>query len=401
MVPICRRHLFSIIRLSYSHRPPERQEELTEFLLTHPTIRPHYFKNLYIDDVYEAKHFSDSDYALLHRILDTSSLTSVTVSSHYPRDWNRLDVPEKAKSVILSLIQMPTLRYLTFDQIDNFPATVLSRCSGLDELAFHRINSLTPPGANDAMQPNTITSLVSFTSHSSHNRNNTLAVLMGPIGRNVAEAAGSVIVLDRLTNVSLGIVSQVEFPQMCKFLERAIRLERLELNGEHHILSFGYILMDYCIVDYSEIQLTGLGSSLAANPHPKLRSVTLKLYCIYPGQIETHLSDLNLELRQLSGNNVIEVLEVTATGALEILWSPDAKDWAANFDQLVSDSGAFPALRQVVIGLWCDLPIEHLRKPNIVDEQRYKDYPWRMTEAWFPRLLESTAVRFEFHASIM
>lgn len=133
---------------------------------------------------------------------------------------------------------MPTLRYLTFNQVDNFPATLLSRCSGLKELVLHEIINLIPPGANDAMRAKTLTSLVSLASHSRSNGNNSLAVLMSPVGQNTPEAAGSMIALDRLTNVSLGIVNQIEFSQMRKFLEKAISLESLELDGKCHILSF-------------------------------------------------------------------------------------------------------------------------------------------------------------------
>lgn len=97
------------------------------------------------------------------------------------------------------------------------------------------------------------------------------------------------------------------------------------------------------------------------------------------------LLHLNFELRQLSGKNIIEALEVKATGGLDPLWTRDANDWAADFDQLVTDVGAFPALRQVTISLPC----------NITVKKSQDDHPWKMAETWFPRLLESTATQFE------
>ncbi|KJA13798.1 hypothetical protein HYPSUDRAFT_209244 [Hypholoma sublateritium FD-334 SS-4] len=262
---------------------------------------------------------------------------------------------------------IPTLRYLTLNRIDNFPAAVLSRCSGLSELILYGISSVVPLGPNDAMQANTLKNLVSLTSHSASDSNNTLAVLMSPIGPKAAGATGSVIALDRLTHVSLGVISQAEFPQLLKFLEKAICLERLELDVVHMFT-----------------RLAGLGSTLAAHPNPKLRSVTVKFSGYIQRRDRNTLPDLNLELRHLSGKNVIEVLEVKACGEPDVLWTPEANDWAADFDELMTDSNAFPALRQVGLSLECR-----------ADEKREEDR-WKMTEAWFPRILENKATHFKF-----
>ncbi len=237
MLPVCRRHLFSIIRLPCSRRVPLiRQEGLSEFLLAHPTIKPHYFKNLYLDNVWDCKLFSTADYAILNSICNSSSLSLLEVSSPYLCDWNGC-LTEEAKSAIFSLIQMPTLRYLTISHIEHFPATLLSRCLGLKELALHGISTLTPLGADNAMQANTITTLVSLTSLRSYYSQftsgiSTLAVLMSPIGRNTAERTRSLTTFDRLTNFSTAISTQVEFLQICKFLETTISLERLHLYGK-------------------------------------------------------------------------------------------------------------------------------------------------------------------------
>lgn len=170
MVPVCRRHLFAIIRFPFHPRNSERLEGLSEFLLAHPTITTHYLKRLYLKiDPYNP--FSISDYDFLQKISDSSSLVFVDLSTIHLCNWNRTHLryyepPEKTKSVILSLIQVLTLRGLTLRDIENFPAAALSLCSGLKELEFDSISNLAPPSANDAMQRPTITTLVSLTLHS-------------------------------------------------------------------------------------------------------------------------------------------------------------------------------------------------------------------------------------------
>ena len=129
----------------------------------------------------------------------------------------------------------------------------------------------------------------------------------------------------------------------------------------------------------------GLGSNLASNPHPKLRSMILDLGYIRPRGYNSSLLALNPELRQLGANNILEVLEVNAEGAPDIVWTPGAKDWATDFDQLVTDIVAFSALRQVTVNLICNM--DRVRRRN-------DHHPWEMTEAWFPQLQTSATIEF-------
>ena len=131
----------------------------------------------------------------------------------------------------------------------------------------------------------------------------------------------------------------------------------------------------------------GLGSSLASNPHPKLRSMILDLGYIRPRGYNSSLLALNPELRQLGANNILEVLEVNAEGAPDIVWTPGAKDWATDFDQLVTDVSAFPVLRQVTFGI-------KRHSPRRSGKRRYIH---KITEAQFPQLLESTTIEFKFY----
>ncbi|KJA13800.1 hypothetical protein HYPSUDRAFT_220752 [Hypholoma sublateritium FD-334 SS-4] len=199
MFPICRRHLFADIRFSFSS-PFQQRTGFSEFLLLHPIIATHYAKSLYLD---AGQPFSASDYDLLQIMSDSSSLTSIEISS---ADWNVL--LDRESSAFLSLIQIPTLQHLTLRSVDNFPAAALSLCCALTELALYGINYVAPPNTSsstdDGMQSPlaNVTTLELFHSTDRDKYNNTLATLMNSICR---------IAFDHLKEVLLEITTRAEF----------------------------------------------------------------------------------------------------------------------------------------------------------------------------------------------
>ena len=103
------------------------------------------------------------------------------------------------------------------------------------------------------------------------------------------------------------------------------------------------------------------------------------------------LDEINHELRKISAKNVLEVLEVhikinflgTRNGPL---W--DWTAWAADFDKILLDAAAFPALRKVAVRLtWLvlDIPCAFFDRS-----------PGDLREEHFPRLLGNTAIDFMF-----
>ena len=102
-----------------------------------------------------------------------------------------------------------------------------------------------------------------------------------------------------------------------------------------------------------------------------------------------HLLDLNVELklwRQLSGKNIVEVLEVKME--MVARFSVDqGRTGIADFDQLVTDVNAFPVLCQVTFSIKCYVP-RHSGKRRYIHE---------ITEAQFPQLLKSTTIEFKFY----
>lgn len=132
--------------------------------------------------------------------------------------------------------------------------------------------------------------------------------------------------------------------------------------------------------------LTGLGSSLVVNAYHTLKAVELYLN-VTEGHY-TPLCGLPLELRQLSGNNVIEELDVSILVETDEQCRTDLDDWS-DLDDLLTVEGAFPMLRRVTIELaWYS---------SDRDEGQIKALLHRLTQDRFSRLLESSAVQFEFY----
>ncbi len=216
MVPICRRHLFSNIRFPSLRGDLRWRYSRSEFLLSHPTITTYYLKTLDFD---ATQPFSALEYDLLKRICDSSSLTSVKIMNG---DWNKL--PRRKKAAIMSLVQVPTLRYLTLEKLNNFPADTFSLCRGPVELALYDILRLAPPSTDDVLRASGISALVS----SNCSVNDTLAVLLGPINQSKVDTT---IAFDCLKDAFFTIGTRDKVSQTCKLLEKAKCLERLKIHG--------------------------------------------------------------------------------------------------------------------------------------------------------------------------
>ncbi len=96
------------------------------------------------------------------------------------------------------------------------------------------------------------------------------------------------------------------------------------------------------------VPLIGLGSSLTANTRSKLKSLTVDLGSDQT-QIFSPLLLLNLELRHLSGKNVLEFLEVKADKGMTSQLLPGVRGWATDFTRLLKVRGAFPKMRKVTV----------------------------------------------------
>lgn len=154
----------------------------------------------------------------------------------------------------------------------------------------------------------------------------------------------------------------------------------------------GYILT-YCSLAYniSSALLAGIFSSLAVNPHSKLRSLEFH-FGIFSGEErgDTIFNELSCGLRQLSEKNVLEVLKASMIGFnASVSPHPDWKvAWSADIDQMLNDIRAFPVLRQVVFKVPWVSRGGHIYS-NLEDDRL------NLTRAKFRRLCESKVIKFE------
>lgn len=103
------------------------------------------------------------------------------------------------------------------------------------------------------------------------------------------------------------------------------------------------------------------------------------------------LCGLTLELRQLSGRNVLEELEVSVIVEQDEPCRTDSSDWS-NLDTVLTGQGAFPMLHLVTVNLvWQSYHRSEAEVGEILH---------RLTQHQFPRLLENLAVQFKFDEMI-
>ena len=124
------------------------------------------------------------------------------------------------------------------------------------------------------------------------------------------------------------------------------------------------------------MKLVGVGASLAINAYRTLK--LLKLTIFEAGY--DPLCGLGNELKFIAGNNILEELVVVTVRA-----DNESEYWPA-FDSLLTESGAFPVLHRVSVYIWWYSDSESV----------CRDLDDHLVANWFPRLVESKAVEFNF-----
>lgn len=140
LVPLCRKHLFSSLRLhSKLH-----SERISDLLSRNPDLT-RYVKSLkYGVDI----PISDDELRILDLIKARSILQSIELLSQPGFDWNTF--PESVQSSLRSLIQLPTVTNLDIRSFKNFPSTALSLCCNLSDLRLEGLE-MTPPEVNQVI----------------------------------------------------------------------------------------------------------------------------------------------------------------------------------------------------------------------------------------------------------
>ena len=135
------------------------------------------------------------------------------------------------------------------------------------------------------------------------------------------------------------------------------------------------------------VKLTGLGASLAINAHrmPKRLEISIRV-----GDDYGPLCGLSRELRFIAGNNILENLGLIVVISNSYPYPTEPEDWS-DFDSVLTESGAFPMLHQVSIGIWW--------RPgrDLIEQEAMLEI---FKEDKFPGLVESKAVEFDLFVEI-
>ena len=94
------------------------------------------------------------------------------------------------------------------------------------------------------------------------------------------------------------------------------------------------------------LELTGLGASLAINAYRTLKSLEISVTVV--GDDHDPLCGLNRELRFIAGNNILEELDLDVALQQDVSCRIESEDWST-FDSVLTESGAFPMLRRVLV----------------------------------------------------
>ena len=150
MVPLCRKHLFSSLRL----RSKLDSDRFSDLLSKIPDIAC-YVRSL---DYSAYNPITDRELNILDMLKERSSLRSIELWS--PNlDWN--DFPETIRSSLVSLIQLPTVTHLDIYSFEGFPAMALSGCSNLIKLGLRELE-LVPPEVDQVISRSKIPTPVSL-----------------------------------------------------------------------------------------------------------------------------------------------------------------------------------------------------------------------------------------------
>lgn len=219
MVPPCRRYLFSSISLTNVTTP--KATSLARFLSEAPDIICHIKELEYVikTQIPTSQHINDV-FEVLGSL--STSLQSFTLLSYNSSDWNALQEP--TKSLLMSLIQLPTIIYLHLALCQNFPLVAISLCtSGLTDIKLIH-NNVSEENCGNYSSSISIRRSKTRASVSLDisGLNSAISVLMDHLGPNPID-------FGCLEKASIEICSANEAFQMAELLKTAAQLRTLRI----------------------------------------------------------------------------------------------------------------------------------------------------------------------------
>ena len=126
---------------------------------------------------------------------------------------------------MLSLIQLPTVTFLSLRIFQGFPATALSGCGNLIDLHLGELN-LAPPEVNQVISRSKIPAPVSL---SIDTYTYGLAALLNSAS---LDAGGPIVDFSRLQNADFRVGSRGDIEQVNELIKVTTRLEYMRIDGE-------------------------------------------------------------------------------------------------------------------------------------------------------------------------
>jgi hypothetical protein len=216
MVPLCRKHLFSSLRL----RGNLKSECFSSLLLKTTDIAR------YVRSLNYAVYNPIGDYELniLDMLKECSSLQTIELLSPPGFDWNNL--PESIRSSLIFLIQLPTVTHLDIRCFKGFPATALSHCSNLIDLQLEKLE-IAPPEANQVISRSKIPTPVSL--YAKTKSYDGLAVLLNST---TLHAGGPIVDFSRLQKASFDVDFSDDIGHINELIKATTRLEYFYITSE-------------------------------------------------------------------------------------------------------------------------------------------------------------------------
>ena len=215
MVPLCRKHLFSSLRL-YDFN----LERFNDLLSKNPDIACYVRSLKFI--VFNKNNTTYHELNCLDVLKERSFLQSIELSS-LGLDWNNL--PESVRSSLVSLIQLPTVTHLDICSFKGFPVMVLSGCTNLIDLRLGPLK-LVPPEVSQVISRSKIPTPVSL-----YIRTSTfgLAALLNCAS---LQTRGPIVDFSRLQKATFNVNFPAEFGHVNELINVTTRLEYFNLTSE-------------------------------------------------------------------------------------------------------------------------------------------------------------------------
>ena len=212
MVPLCRKHLFSSLRLDSEFS----FERFSDLLSKNPEIA------CYVRDLNYGIYNPIGDHKLniLNILKERSSLQLIALSSEWLY-WN--DFPESTRSSLLSLIELPTVIHLYIYSIKGFPAIVLSGCSNLINLQLKDLE-IASPEVNQVISRSKIPTPVSL-----YIGTETFG-LAALLSSKSLHAGGPIVDISRLQKADFDVKSRDDIDQAYELIKVSSRLEHLNID---------------------------------------------------------------------------------------------------------------------------------------------------------------------------